>query len=121
MGHGHIESAGRRNKNRLALVLGLTALYLVAEVVGGLWTHSLALLADAGHMLTEVAGWGLALLAINFAEGPATPERTYGFYRMEILAALTNVVVLPGISFYTTKPTSVFATRRKCKAASCWA
>jgi cobalt-zinc-cadmium efflux system protein len=100
MGHGHTHSPSGRNKRRLALVLGLTTLYLVAEVIGGLLTHSLALLADAGHMLTDVAGLGLALLAIRFAERPATPERTYGFYRVEILAALTNAVVLIGISLY---------------------
>lgn len=85
---------------RLVIVLVLTTVYLVAEVVGGLLTHSLALLADAGHMLTDVAGLGLALMAIQFAERPATPERTYGFYRVEILAALTNAVVLIGISIY---------------------
>jgi cobalt-zinc-cadmium efflux system protein len=100
MGHDHVHSAAGRNKRRLAIVLGLTTLYLLAEVVGGLLTHSLALLADAGHMLTDVAGLGMALLAIRFAEREATPEHTYGFYRVEILAALTNAVVLVGISFY---------------------
>ena len=103
MGHGHAHgapSAAGRNKKNLAIVTGLTTVYLVAEVIGGLWTGSLALLADAGHMLTDVAGLGLALLAIWFAEKPATPERTYGFYRFEILAALTNAVVLIGISLY---------------------
>ena len=82
------------------IVLALTSFYLVTEVVGGFLTGSLALLADAGHMLTDVGGLGLALLAIKFAERPATPERTYGFYRVEILAALTNAVVLIGISVY---------------------
>lgn len=100
MGHGHTHSAAGKNKRRLGIVLGLTTAYLVAEVVGGLLTHSLALLADAGHMLTDVAGLGLALMSIQFAERPATPERTYGFYRVEILAALTNAVVLIGISVY---------------------
>lgn len=100
MGHGHTHSAAGKNKRRLVIVLGLTTAYLIAEVVGGLLTHSLALLADAGHMLTDVAGLGLALLAIRFAERPATPERTYGFYRVEILVALTNAVVLIGISAY---------------------
>ena len=100
MGHNHSHTPASNNKRRLAIVFGLTALYLVAEVVGGLMTHSLALLADAGHMLTDVAGLGLALLAINFAERPATPERTYGYYRVEILAALMNAVVLIGISLY---------------------
>lgn len=82
------------------IVLGLTTAYLVAEVIGGLLTNSLALLADAGHMLTDVGGLALALMAIKFAERPATPERTYGYYRVEILAALTNAVVLIGISVY---------------------
>lgn len=100
MGHGHGHTPAGKNKKRLAIVLALTTAYLIAEVVGGLLTHSLALLADAGHMLTDVAGLGLALLAIQFAERPATPERTYGFYRVEILAALTNAVVLIGISVY---------------------
>jgi len=100
MGNGHTNSAAGANKKHLAIVFGLTATYLVAEVVGGLMTGSLALLADAGHMLTDVAGLGLALMAIKFAERPATPERTYGYYRMEILAALTNAVVLIGISLY---------------------
>lgn len=100
MGHGHSHTPAGKNKKRLAIVLALTTAYLIAEVVGGLLTHSLALLADAGHMLTDVTGLGLALLAIQFAERPATPERTYGFYRVEILAALTNAVVLIGISIY---------------------
>lgn len=73
---------------------------MLAEIIGGLLTGSLALLADAGHMLTDVGGLALALVAIKFAERPATPERTYGFYRVEILAALTNAVVLIGISLY---------------------
>jgi len=100
MGHAHNHSAAGKNKKRLAIVLALTSAYLVAEVIGGLLTHSLALLADAGHMLTDVAGLAFALLAIRFAERPATPERTYGYYRVEILAALVNAVVLIGISLY---------------------
>jgi cobalt-zinc-cadmium efflux system protein len=100
MGHGHSHTPAGKNKKRLAIVLILTTAYLIAEVIGGLLTHSLALLADAGHMLTDVAGLGMALLAIQFAERPATPQRTYGFYRVEILAALINAVVLIGISFY---------------------
>lgn len=100
MGHGHGHSAAGANKNRLTIVFGLTTTYLIVEVIGGLATGSLALLADAGHMLTDVAGLGLALMAIKFAERPATPERTYGYYRVEILAALTNAVILIGISLY---------------------
>lgn len=99
-GHSHTVSASGKNKGRLMIVLVLTTTYMLAEVIGGLITNSLALLADAGHMLTDVGGLGLALLAIKFAERPATPERTYGYYRVEILAALTNAVVLIGISLY---------------------
>lgn len=102
MGHGHTHeiSASGKNKRPLAIVLGLTTAYMLAEVIGGLLTNSLALLADAGHMLTDVGGLALALMAIKFAERPATPERTYGYHRVEILAALTNAVVLIGISLY---------------------
>ena len=100
MGRGHSHSAAGANKRNLAIVFALTTLYLLVEVGGGILTHSLALLADAGHMLTDVAGLGLALIAIRFGERPATPQRTYGFYRVEILAALTNSVVLIGISVF---------------------
>lgn len=100
MAHSHAHTPASQNKKRLVIVFGFTLLYLVAEVIGGVLTHSLALLADAGHMLTDVAGLGLALFAIKFAERPATPERTYGFYRVEILAAVVNAVVLLGISLY---------------------
>lgn len=100
MGHSHDHNRTGGNKKKLAIVFALTLIYLIAEVIGGFLTHSLALLADAGHMLTDVAGLGLALFAIKFTERPATPERTYGYYRVEILAALTNAVVLVGISLY---------------------
>lgn len=93
-------SATGRHQRRLLVVFGLTAFYLLAEVAGGLLTGSLALLADAGHMLTDVAGLGLALLAIRFATKPASPTHTYGFYRAEILAALANALVLIFISAY---------------------
>jgi cobalt-zinc-cadmium efflux system protein len=100
VGRSHSPSPASGNKKKLALVFGFTLLYLIVEVIGGLLTSSLALLADAGHMLTDVAGLGLALFAIRFAERPATPERTYGYYRVEILAALTNALVLIVISLY---------------------
>lgn len=87
-------------KRKLRIVLALTGTYLVAEAVAGWLTGSLALLADAGHMLTDVAGLGLALLALWFSDRPPSPARTYGYYRAEILAALTNAVVLLGISGY---------------------
>lgn len=93
-------SAAGRKRRPLITTLILTSAFLVAEVIGGLLTRSLALLADAGHMLTDVGGLALALFAIWFGERPATPARTYGYYRAEILAALTNAVVLVGISIY---------------------
>jgi cobalt-zinc-cadmium efflux system protein len=98
--HSHASTGGGAHKKRLQIVLSLTAVYLAAEVIGAYLTHSLALFAEAGHMLTDVTGLAFALLAIRFAEKPATPERTYGFYRVEILAALLNALVLICLSFY---------------------
>lgn len=83
---------------RLAWVLGLTATVMVAEAVGGWLSHSLALLADAGHMLADVVALGLALLVLRMAQRPATPERTYGLVRLEILAALVNGAALIAIA-----------------------
>lgn len=79
-------------------MLALTTCYMAAEAIGGMLTGSLALLSDAGHMLTDVAALVLAMLALWFASKPATPEKTYGYYRMEILAALANGVALVLIS-----------------------
>lgn len=95
-----LASAAREHRGRLKLVLGLTSTYLIVEVVGGILTGSLALIADAAHMLTDVIGLSMALIAIWFGNRRATPERTYGFYRAEILAALANAVVLFGVSAY---------------------
>jgi len=86
--------------SKLKIVLLLTSGYLGAEVIGGFLTNSLALLADAGHMLTDVGGLALALFAISYGRKPATYKRTYGFYRTEILASLTNSVMLILISIY---------------------
>jgi len=80
------------------LVLALTAIYMVAEILGGWWTGSLALLADAGHMLTDVAALVLALIAVWFGSRPATSSKTFGYYRLEIIAALINGVALVVIS-----------------------
>jgi len=88
------------NRRALQITFALTFGYFIVEVVGGILTNSLALLADAAHMLTDVFGLGLALFAIWIAQKPATPEKTYGYYRFEILAALANAVVLFFISFY---------------------
>jgi cobalt-zinc-cadmium efflux system protein len=82
----------------LSIVLVLTFVYMLAEAFGGWWTGSLALLADAGHMLADVAALALALTAIWFGSRPATPSKTFGYYRLEIFAALINGVALVLIS-----------------------
>jgi cobalt-zinc-cadmium efflux system protein len=95
-GHSHIRASESRRK--LTMVLVLTAIYMIAEAVGGWLTGSLALLADAGHMLTDVAALALALIAAWFSSRPATSNKTFGYYRLEILAALVNGVALVVIS-----------------------
>ena len=92
--HGDPISAAARGQGRLAFVLAITAGYMVAQAVGGWLTGSLALVADAGHMLTDVLGLTMALAAIRVAQRPATMRKTYGFYRTEILAAMANALVL---------------------------
>jgi cobalt-zinc-cadmium efflux system protein len=89
-----------KNKRRLAIVFVLTTAYMLAEAIGGLVTGSLALLADAGHMLTDAGALGLALFAIQYAERPATLQKSFGYYRADVLAALVNAAVLLLISFY---------------------
>jgi cobalt-zinc-cadmium efflux system protein len=92
--HAHRETAAARSRGALVAALALTGGYMVVELVGALLTGSLALLADAAHMLTDVGGLGLALFAIWVASRPPTPAKTYGYYRAEILAALVNALVL---------------------------
>jgi cobalt-zinc-cadmium efflux system protein len=91
--HSHVS-----NRRRLMAVLALTFAYMLAEAIGGFLTNSLALLSDAGHMLADVASLVLALLALWFAARPVTTKKTYGYYRMEILAALANGAALVVIS-----------------------
>ena len=100
--HEHGNGTGEREGNRraLAIVLVLTATFTVVEVAGGLLTGSLALLADAGHMLSDNLSLGLALFAAWLAGRPATPERSFGYRRVEILAALANGVALVAISIW---------------------
>lgn len=99
-GGGSTGTAAAKHANRLRWALALTGTYMVAEVVGALVTGSLALLADAAHMLTDVGGLALALLAIRFAAREATPQLTYGYLRTEVLSALTNAVVLLLLTVY---------------------
>jgi cobalt-zinc-cadmium efflux system protein len=93
--HGHAHAEARHgDRKRLGLALVLTSVVLLAEVAGGLIAHSLALLSDAGHMLSDVVAQALSLAALMIAARPADARRTYGWHRVEILAALGNGVTL---------------------------
>ena len=98
MSHDHKLSSAAAQRGRLVAVFAITLAVLVVELVGAALSGSLALLADAGHVLADGAGIGLALLAIRFAARPATPQRTFGYYRLEILAAVVNAVLLFGVA-----------------------
>ncbi|OXS59175.1 cation transporter [Cohnella sp. CIP 111063] len=92
--HHHFDGNRDGNKKGLTIALIITAGIMVLEFVGGLVTNSLALLSDSGHMLSDASALALSLVAFWFAARPASPNKTYGFYRFEILAALFNGVTL---------------------------
>src|SRR5438105_6120819 len=94
------EHGGHSAHSSLKAALFITATFLVTEFVGAIYTNSLALLADSGHMLTDVAALSLSLFAMRFASRRATPRKTYGFYRVEILAALLNGFFLILVALY---------------------
>lgn len=103
--HGHSHSHDRKHraaggKQGLLIALTITSVMMVAEIIGGLLSNSLALLSDAGHMFTDTLALALSFFAMKFAEMPATERRTYGFYRLEILAALANGAILILVSAY---------------------
>lgn len=100
MSAGHDHGASHSNERALWWAVGLTSTYLVAEVVGGLLTRSLALLSDAAHMLSDVVGLLIALVAIRIARRVADRRRTFGYYRFEILAAAFNATILVMIAVY---------------------
>lgn len=101
MGHGHGHgSAGAAHVGRLGIALGITAAYMVVQIVVGLASGSLALLSDAAHMGTDVLGLGLALAAVLLANRPGVTQRTYGNYRLEVLAAVINGLLLFGVAAY---------------------
>jgi cobalt-zinc-cadmium efflux system protein len=106
MGEGHSHShastatATGRHRRRLVIVVCITASVFVGEVVGGLLSGSLALLADAGHMLTDSTGLIIALIAATLATRPATSARTFGLQRVEVLAAMVNGVLLAGVAVW---------------------
>lgn len=102
-GHSHDRGGNpaqraAENQRRLLIALGLSATYMVAEAIGGLLTGSLALLADAGHMLSDVFALAMSAVAIHIAQRPPNPRRTYGYQRTEVLAALGHGVLLVCIS-----------------------
>lgn len=98
-GHSH-GTAVAGNEKKLWIVLALTGTFLIAEVIGGLLTKSLALLSDAAHMFTDVMALAIAIVAIRLGRRPADAKRTFGYYRFEILAAAFNAVVLFLVAIY---------------------
>jgi cobalt-zinc-cadmium efflux system protein len=98
--HTHAARGSADRTGALRVALALAATYMVAEVVGGLVTGSLALLADAGHMASDVGALSLSLFAAWVAQRPADAQRTYGYYRAEILAALVHGAALVAVAFY---------------------
>lgn len=98
-GHSHDHTVNA-NETNLKWALGLTGSYLIAEVIGGFYFNSLALLSDAAHMMTDVAALVIALVAIRIGSKPADSRRTFGYRRFEILAAAFNAILLFGIAIY---------------------
>src|SRR5262245_51384768 len=90
MAHTHTHNHGHANERRMLFAASLTGLFMVAEVIGGLLSGSLALLADAGHMLADFAALVLAWLAFRFSRWPADRARTYGFDRLQVLVAYSS-------------------------------
>lgn len=99
-GHDHGASASGRNERALWIALVPTAGFMVAEVVGGLLTGSLALISDASHMATDVFGIAIAIAAVRIGRRPADARRTFGYERFEIMAAVVNAVLLFGVGLY---------------------
>lgn len=100
MSNGHQHAAPTTHRTRLAIAFAITLTILVAEVIGAIWTNSLALLVDAGHMLTDATGLLIALIAASLALRRPTPERTWGYRRAEVLAAGAQAAVLLGVGVY---------------------
>ncbi|MFF3333120.1 cation diffusion facilitator family transporter [Streptomyces sp. NPDC002888] len=101
--HSHVPASGTATaayRGRLRVALSITLTVMVVEIVGGVLADSLALIADAAHMATDALGLGMALLAIHFASRPPSGNRTFGYARAEILAALANCLLLLGVGSY---------------------
>ena len=127
-GQGHSHAGGLDDRRRLALVLAITTTILVVEVVGAVVSGSLALLADAGHMLTDAAGLLIALIAATLALRPATDARTWGYRCAEVLAATLQAAVLLAIGVFVLvegvrrllEPPEVGSERWWCSGSSGW-
>ncbi len=101
MGHDHgVVTAGGRHRGRLAIALAIAAAVFVLELVGALVTGSIALLADAGHVFTDMFGVAFALVAATMAQRPPTNRRTFGWQRLEVIAAALNALLLIGVGLY---------------------
>jgi len=98
--HGEVSHLRSDSSRRLKIALSVVLVIMVAEVVGGILSNSLALLGDAGHMLVDALAMGMSILAIRIARRPATATRTYGYHRVEIMAALANGVILALVAAY---------------------
>jgi len=101
--HNHHSEASHlveKGSQRLKIVLVIIVVIMVAEVIGGILSNSLALLGDAGHMLVDALALGMSLFAIRIARRPATATKTYGYYRVEIMAALANGIALALVAAY---------------------
>jgi len=94
------DKAYASTQSSMLIVLSITSVVMIAEIIGGLLANSLALLSDAGHMLTDILALALSIIAMRFAQRPPTASKTFGFYRLEILAAFFNGILLLFISFY---------------------
>ncbi len=97
---GHHHSAGAEHRGRLAAAFCLIGAFFVVEAVAGVWTNSLALLSDAGHMFTDVLGLGMALAAVQLATHEGRSHQTFGLYRLEILAAFVNALLLGAVAIW---------------------
>ncbi len=98
--HGHDHHHGASDGKRLAIALGIVVVFLAVEIAGGLLSGSLALLADAGHMVSDAAALAMSLVALRIANRPADSKRSYGYKRLEVLAAFVNGCVLIAISLW---------------------
>src|SRR5690606_37375556 len=96
--HDHSHDLRELGRRRLSIVLAITAAFMVVELIGGILANSLALIADAAHMLSDVASLALAIFALWFSRRPATPRKSFGYLRIEILAALINGATLIALS-----------------------